>query len=41
MDPTQESLYDFIDGFVDEMASRFPDEVMHIGGDEVGPKCWN
>ncbi len=41
MDPTQESTYRFLDGFVGEMAKLFPDEYFHIGGDEVNPKQWN
>ncbi len=35
MDPTKESTYRFLDGFVGEMAKLFPDEYFHIGGDEV------
>ncbi len=34
MDPTKESTYTFIDQFVGEMATIFPDAYMHIGGDE-------
>ncbi len=41
MDPTKESTYRFLDGFVGEMAKLFPDEYFHIGGDEVNPKEWN
>lgn len=41
MDPTKESTYRFLDGFVGEMARLFPDEYFHIGGDEVNPKEWN
>ncbi len=41
MDPTKESTYRFLDGFVGEMARLFPDEYFHIGGDEVAPKEWN
>jgi len=41
MDPTKESTYRFLDGFVGEMATLFPDEYFHIGGDEVNPKEWN
>jgi hexosaminidase len=39
-DPTREEVYAFIDGFVAEMASLFPDECYHFGGDEVRPKRW-
>jgi hexosaminidase len=41
IDPTKESTYRFLDGFVGEMARLFPDEYFHIGGDEVDPKEWN
>ncbi|MBV9158034.1 MAG: family 20 glycosylhydrolase [Acidobacteriaceae bacterium] len=41
MDPTKESTYRFLDGFMGEMAKLFPDEYFHIGGDEVAPKEWN
>ena len=41
MDPTKESTYRFLDGFVGEMANLFPDQYFHIGGDEVAPKQWN
>src|ERR1051325_194721 len=35
MDPTKEDTYIFIDKFVGEMATLFPDQYWHIGGDEV------
>jgi hexosaminidase len=41
MDPTKESTYRFLDGFIGEMAHLFPDQYFHIGGDEVDPKDWN
>ena len=41
MDPTNEATYQFLDGFIGEMAKLFPDEYFHIGGDEVDPKDWN
>jgi hexosaminidase len=41
MDPTLEATYQFLDGFIGEMAKLFPDEYFHIGGDEVDPKDWN
>jgi hexosaminidase len=40
-DPTREEVYQLIDGFLGEMAALFPDEYMHIGGDEVNGKQWN
>ncbi len=41
MDPTKEIVYEFLDQFFEEMASLFPDEYLHIGGDEVKPKHWD
>jgi len=41
VDPTKQSTYRFLDGFIGEMAKLFPDEYFHIGGDEVAPKQWN
>ena len=40
LDPTRESTYRFLDGFLGEMAELFPDEYMHIGGDESTGKDW-
>ena len=39
-DPTREEVYQFIDAFLGEMTSLFPDEYLHIGGDEVTGKQW-
>jgi len=33
MDPTRESTYAFLDRFVGEMSTLFPDSYFHIGGD--------
>ena len=41
MDPTKESTYKFLDGFIGEMAGLFPDQYFHIGGDEVNGKAWD
>jgi len=41
MDPSKESTYDFLDGFIGEMTQLFPDPYFHIGGDEVNPRVWN
>ncbi|MDX8338539.1 beta-N-acetylhexosaminidase [Draconibacterium sp. IB214405] len=41
LDPTKEIVYEFLDRFIEEMVSLFPDEYFHIGGDEVEPKFWN
>lgn len=41
IDPTKEYTYQFLNGFIGEMARLFPDKYFHIGGDEVDPKQWN
>ncbi len=41
MDPTKESTYRFLSGFIGEMTKLFPDQYFHIGGDEVDPAEWN
>jgi hexosaminidase len=41
MDPSKESTYTFLDGFIGEMTQLFPDPYFHIGGDEVSPRAWN
>ena len=40
-DPTREDLYRFLDVFLGEMATLFPDAYLHIGGDENNGKHWN
>jgi hexosaminidase len=40
IDPTRESTYTFLAGFLGEMASLFPDSYLHTGGDECDPKEW-
>lgn len=40
MDPTREEVYEFLNQFIGEMAVLFPDEYLHIGGDEVKSKHW-
>jgi len=39
--PTLESVYEFLDGFIGEIAKRQTEKVLHLGGDEVQYKCWN
>ncbi|HKD63400.1 MAG TPA: family 20 glycosylhydrolase [Candidatus Acidoferrales bacterium] len=41
MDPSREQTYVFLDKFIAEMASLFPDHYFHIGGDEVNGKQWD
>ena len=40
IDPTRESTYRFLAGFISEMAALFPDSYFHAGGDECDPKEW-
>jgi hexosaminidase len=40
MDPTRERTYAFLDKFIAEMATIFPDSYMHIGGDENNGVEW-
>lgn len=41
LDPTQDTVYAFLDNFLGEMAGLFPDAYLHIGGDEVTGREWN
>lgn len=41
MDPTKESTYKILDGFLAEMTALFPDHYFHVGGDEVDGKQWD
>lgn len=40
LDPTREEVYAFLDAFIGEMATLFPDPYFHIGGDEVDDTQW-
>ncbi|HVW76746.1 MAG TPA: beta-N-acetylhexosaminidase [Alloacidobacterium sp.] len=40
MDPTRDSTYKFLDHFIGEMTTIFPDSYMHIGGDETKGVQW-
>ncbi len=39
--PTLEETYTFLDNFLQEMSQLFPDEYMHIGGDENNGRQWD
>jgi hexosaminidase len=41
LDPTREEVYRFLETFLGEMAALFPDEYLHIGGDENEGKQWD
>ena len=40
-DPSNPKTYEFIAGFLEEMAGLFPDRYVHLGGDEVTGKHWD
>lgn len=40
LNPTLESTYEFLDAFLGEMSTLFPDEYIHIGGDESNGEDW-
>ncbi|HLK21817.1 MAG TPA: family 20 glycosylhydrolase [Bryobacteraceae bacterium] len=40
MDPSREATYEFLDQFIGEMTTLFPDAYFHIGGDEVNGEQW-
>ena len=40
LDPTREETYTFIDRFLTEMVTVFPDPYLHIGGDETPAPDW-
>ena len=39
--PTIDETYEFLDNFFKEMASLFPDEYIHVGGDENNGVQWD
>ncbi len=41
LDPTREETYTFLDSLIGEIAALFPDEYLHVGGDEVNGKQWD
>lgn len=41
MNPAQETTYQFLDTFLREMTTLFPDQYFHIGGDENNGKEWD
>lgn len=41
MNPARKGTYQFLDAFLKEMAALFPDEYLHIGGDENNGKHWS
>ena len=41
LDPSSEKVYEFVEALLSEMASLFPDDYVHIGGDEVPEGAWS
>jgi hexosaminidase len=41
LDPTNESVYTALGTLFEELAEVFPDQYVHIGGDEVHPSWWS
>ena len=40
-DATSNQVYAFLNNFIGEISSVFPDNYLHMGGDEVQTYCWN
>lgn len=40
LDPTKNETYTFMRSLLEEVVRVFPDEYVHLGGDEVGFECW-
>lgn len=40
LDPTNPLTLEIVGTIVGEMAARFPDKFLHIGGDEFDVSCW-
>jgi hexosaminidase len=40
LDVTLDAVYDFVHSLYNELTTLFPDEWIHIGGDEVNLDCW-
>lgn len=40
VNPILDSTYEFMANFFGEVASVFPDDYLHLGGDELSYDCW-
>lgn len=41
IDPSNQANYDFLASLFKEIVSTFPDQYVHLGGDEVDFTCWS
>jgi hexosaminidase len=41
LDPTNEKTYQLIGWVLDDLVNNFPDDYIHLGGDEVDLRCFN
>ncbi|XP_055307913.1 beta-hexosaminidase subunit alpha-like, partial [Sitodiplosis mosellana] len=41
IDPTNNNTYEFMQNLLREVGTVFPDEYIHLGGDEVDFECWD
>lgn len=40
MDPTKPFTYEFLNDLFKEISEVFPEQYVHLGGDEVEYECW-
>lgn len=40
IDPSNNQSYIFLEKFIKELVTVFPDKYLHLGGDEVDFSCW-